>query len=431
MLFADALHYLDEHASYDKTGRIESPSLDKTLRLLSILDDPHTLFRIVHVTGTNGKGSTSQIITQLLMAHGLRVGTYSSPHLEKINERLSIDGEAISDEEFGNAISSVADAEVLAGVRPSYFEIVTAAAFRWFADNSVDVGVIEVGMLGRWDATNVVNADVAVITNIALDHTEFAGPELSDIAREKAGIIKPASSVVVGETRPTLVDIFRAETSDQIVVKDEDFSVIDNQLALGGRLLHIRTPRGDFAELYLPLHGAHQGENAAVALMSVEEFFRAPLHFETVEEAFANVSMPGRFEIVSYQPLIILDGAHNPAGADVCAQVFFEDFDPPGRRILIVGALQGRDIYDTLSALRADEFDLVICCTAPSPRARNGQEIASAAQRLGCSDVVVLRSVQEACDRAVQDASSDDAILIAGSLYVVGAARPHLRRIMP
>ncbi len=431
MLFADALRYLEEHASYEKTGRIESPSLDKTLRLLAVLDDPHKLFKIVHVTGTNGKGSTSQIITKLLMAHGLRVGTYSSPHLEKINERLAIDGEAISDEEFGDAVASVADAEVLAGVRPSYFEIVTVAAFRWFADNAVDVGVIEVGMLGRWDATNVVNADVAVITNIALDHTEFAGPELSDIAREKAGIIKHDSSVVSGETRSSLVDIFRKETSDQILIMDEDFSVLDNQLALGGRLLHIRTQRGDFAELYLPLHGAHQGENAAVALMAVEEFFRAPLHFETVEEAFANVSMPGRFEIVGYQPLVILDGAHNPAGADVCAQVFFEDFDPPGRRILIVGALQGRDINDTLSALRTDEFDLVICCTAPSPRARSGEEIALAAQGLGCSDVVVERSVQEACDRAVQDASSDDAILIAGSLYVVGAARPHLRLILP
>lgn len=431
MTFADALRYLDEHASYDKTGRIESPSLDKTLRLLSVLDDPQNLFRVVHVTGTNGKGSTSQIITQLLIAHGLRVGTYSSPHLEKINERLMIDGEAISDEEFAIAIAAVADAEVLAGVRPSYFEIVTAAAFRWFADNSVDVAVVEVGMLGRWDATNVVNADVAVITNIALDHTEFAGPELSDIAREKAGIIKGNSSVVVGETRPHLVEIFRSELSDQVALRGEDFSVVDNQLALGGRLLHLRTPRGDFAELYLPLHGSHQGENAAVALMAVEEFFRAPLFFDTVEEAFGNVKMPGRFEIVGYQPLIILDGAHNPAGADVCAQVFFEDFDPPGRRILIVGALQGRDVHDTLSALRADEFDLVICCTAPSPRARSSQEIAEAAQKLGCTEVVALRSVEEACDRAVQDASSDDAILIAGSLYIVGAARPYLRRILP
>jgi len=431
MKFDDALTYLDDHASYEKTGRIESPSLDKIERLLSVMGDPHNAYRVIHVTGTNGKGSTSQIITRLLMAHGLKVGTYSSPHLEDVRERIQINGEMINPDGFGEAVSAVADAEMLSGVRPSYFEIMTAAAFWSFADEAIDVAVIEVGLLGRWDATNVVSADVAVITNIALDHTEFAGPTLADIAREKAGIIKPESTVVVGETRPDLVEIFLAENHDSHVVRGEHFDSIDNQLALGGRLYHFRTFRSEYEDVYVPLHGVHQGDNALVALSAVEEFFRAPLVFDTVQEAFDSIVMPGRFEVLGYQPLVIIDGAHNPAGADVCATVFFNDFDPPGRRVLVVGALQGRDIADSLSALRADEFDLVVCTTAPSPRARDAKEIAKAATDLGCDNVVIVDSVEEACERALREAGADDAILIAGSLYVVGAARPHLRRILP
>jgi dihydrofolate synthase/folylpolyglutamate synthase len=431
MKFDDALTYLDDHASYDKTGRIESPSMDKIERLLSVLGDPHRTCRVIHVTGTNGKGSTSQIITQLLIAHGLKVGTYSSPHLEDVRERVQINGDMISAESFGDAVSAVADAEMLSGVRPSYFEIVTAAAFWAYADAAVDVAVIEVGLLGRWDATNVVASDVAVITNIALDHTEFAGPTLADIAREKAGIIKPQSSVVIGETRPELVEIFLAEEHDTHVLRGQHFDCVDNQLALGGRLFHFRTSRSDYEDIYLPLHGVHQGDNAVVALSAVEEFFRMPLVVETIQEAFDSVLMPGRFEVLGYQPLVIVDGAHNPAGADVCASVFFQDFDPPGRRVLVFGALQGRDVADSLSALRVDEFDLVVCTTAPSPRARDAQEIARIAKEMGCDEVVVASSVEDACDRALNEAGAEDAVLIAGSLYVVGAARPYLQRILP
>jgi dihydrofolate synthase/folylpolyglutamate synthase len=183
--------------------------------------------------------------------------------------------------------------------------------------------------------------------------------------------------------------------------------------------------------VFLALHGAHQGLNASAAIVAVEEFFAGALDPEVVAEACAAVVMPGRFEVVGHQPLVILDGAHNPAGADVCATVFFDDFDPPGRRLLVVGALAGRDVEETLAALRADEFDVVLCATAPSPRARPAAEVASAARALGCSDVIETATVEQACDRALRDASSDDAILVAGSLYVVGAARPHLRRVLP
>ena len=166
------------------------------------MGDPQHAYPVIHITGTNGKGSTAQMITRLLMAQGLQVGTYTSPHLERINERIARDGVPIDDETFAEQIAAVADLEGLIGVRPSYFEACTAAAFRWFADTAVDVGVIEVGLLGRWDATNVVDAQVAVVTNIGMDHNEFAGPTLADIAREKAGIIKPDSAAVIGETDP-------------------------------------------------------------------------------------------------------------------------------------------------------------------------------------------------------------------------------------
>ena len=430
MNFADALAYLDDHASYEKTGRIEAPSTAKIESLLSVMGDPHLDFRVIHVTGTNGKGSTSQIISRLLAAHGLRTGTYSSPHLESPHERMQIDCVPIDDESFASAIAGVAVAEGLSGVRPTYFEIMTAAAFRWFSEEAVDVAVVEVGMLGRWDATNVVRPDVAVITNIALDHTEFAGPTLEHIAREKAGIIKDGCVAVVGETRPTLVPIFESEAAARTVLRGRDFDVLDNVLALGGRQMHVRTSRGDHEDAFVPLHGAHQCDNAAVAIAAVEEFFDSPIHPDVLAEGLAAVSMPGRFELLGHQPLVIVDGAHNPAGADVCAQVFFDDFDPVGRRILVVGALASRDVGETLGALRADEFDLVVCCTAPSARARAAREIAAIAESAGCT-VAVAETVEEACDRALDGAGADDAILIAGSLYVVGAARAYLRARLP
>ncbi|MHB1091200.1 MAG: glutamate ligase domain-containing protein, partial [Ilumatobacteraceae bacterium] len=189
----------------------------------------------------------------------------------------------------------------------------------------------------------------------------------------------------------------------------------------------VRTPRGVYVELALPLNGRHQGDNASIALMAVEEFFDAPLSRDIIFEGFANVEMPGRFEVMSRQPLVIIDGAHNPAGADVCAQVFFDDFDPQGGRILVVGMLKGREPGSMLSALRADDFDLVVCCTAPSPRGLSAGIVADAAHAMGCEDVETVDSVEQACEHALRFAKKDDAVLVAGSLYVVGAARTYLR----
>jgi dihydrofolate synthase/folylpolyglutamate synthase len=428
MQYGEALNYLDEHASYEKTGRVESPSLDNINTFMDLMGQPHLSYPVIHITGTNGKGSTTQIITQLLIAHGLQVGTYTSPHLETLTERISRNNEPISEQDFADCVAAIADIEVIGGVRPSYFEVMTAAAFRYFADTAVDVAVIEVGMLGRWDATNVVNSSVAVITNIALDHTEFAGPRLEDIAFEKVGISKPGSVLVVGDTNEELREIWNAAESAAVLLRGNDFEISENELAVGGRMIDVRTERAVYKELPLPLHGQHQGDNASIALTAVEEFFGNVLDIEVVREGFAAVRMPGRFEVLGRAPLVVIDGAHNPAGADVCAQVFFDDFSPEGKRILVVGALKGRDPQMLLSALRADEFDAVICCTAPTPRGIGANDLASAAKQMGCEQVVVCETVESACDKALNIAREEDAVLVAGSLYVVGSARTFLRR---
>jgi len=428
MQYGEALSYLDEHASYEKTGRVESPSLDNINTFMDLMGQPNLSYPVIHITGTNGKGSTTQIITQLLIAHGLQVGTYTSPHLETLTERISRNNEPISEQDFADCVAAIADIEVIGGVRPSYFEIMTAAAFRYFADTAVDVAVIEVGMLGRWDATNVVNSSVAVITNIALDHTEFAGPRLEDIAFEKVGISKAGSVLVVGDTNEDLREIWNAAESAAVLLRGNDFEISENELAVGGRMIDVRTERAVYKDLPLPLHGQHQGENASIALTAVEEFFGNVLDIEVVREGFAAVKMPGRFEVLGRGPLVVIDGAHNPAGADVCAQVFFDDFSPEGKRILVVGALRGRDPQMLLSALRADEFDVVICCTAPTPRGIGANDLASAAKQMGCEQVVVCETVEAACDKALNIAREEDAVLVAGSLYVVGSARTFLRR---
>jgi dihydrofolate synthase / folylpolyglutamate synthase len=291
--------------------------------------------------------------------------------------------------------------------------------------------VLEVGMLGRWDATNVADGQVAVVTNIGFDHMEYAGPALADIAAEKAGIVKPGATLVLGETEPELVSIFRKEDPAITWERDLDFGVGENQLALGGRLLDLRGPYGSYPDVFLPLYGRYQGDNAAAAVAAVESFFESSLDPSVVGEAFAEVKMPGRFEVLGHQPLVIIDGAHNPAGADSCISVLEDDFAPVGQQLLVVGFLRGRDPAEMLSALRADDASVVVCCAPPSPRGIPAAETAAAAQALGCDDVIAIDDVARACDAALQRATADDAVLVTGSLYVAGAARPHLRQVLP
>ncbi len=259
-----ALRFLDDHVNLEATaGRVEGLSLERMRALSHVIGDPQDAFGVVHVTGTNGKGSVGRMTSALLRATDLSVGTYSSPHLSSVTERLVWDGAPISDDDFGALIGDLAALEPMLAERPSYFELVTAAAFRWFADIPVDVAVVEVGLLGRYDATNVCDGQVAVLTNVGRDHTDGVGDWRRRIAEEKVGIVKPGSTFVLGETDPDLADVFGATPAAEVLVRGRDFDVVDDRVAVGGRLLTLRTPAHTVDEIFLPLHGAHQAHNAA------------------------------------------------------------------------------------------------------------------------------------------------------------------------
>jgi dihydrofolate synthase/folylpolyglutamate synthase len=422
-----ALAYLDDHVNLetDASARAAAKRLDRVARLVELMGEPQRTYPVVHLTGTNGKGSTARMLTALLVAKGLSVGTYTSPHLERFNERIAWNGEPISDAAFVEIVETVAAVESVMEERATVFEILTAAAFRWFADVAVDVAVVEVGLGGRWDATNVADGQVAVVTNVSLDHAETIGPTLADIATEKAGIVKPGSTLVLGETDPPLAAIFRSAGAVEVWERDSDFGCEANRLAHGGRLLDLRTPAARYADVYLPLHGAHQGENAAIALAAAEAFFGAPLDAEVVEEAFAGVRVPGRLEVVSHQPLVVLDGAHNPAGAAAAAEAVAEAFGGAAGRVLVVGLLQGKDPLEMLEAMEARGARALVACPAPSPRTLPPDDVAAAARTLGV-DSETAGSVPEALARALAIASPNDLVLVSGSLYVVGAARAAL-----
>jgi dihydrofolate synthase/folylpolyglutamate synthase len=411
---ADALAYLDAHVNLEAVSarRVDAPTLDRMRQLMDVMAEPQRGYPTLHLTGTNGKTSAARMLAALVRTKGLAVGTYTSPHLERVNERLSWNDQPISDEALAEVIAGVAALEPLLADRPTFFEILTAAAYRWFADIAIDVAVVEVGLGGRWDATNVADGSVAVVTNVGLDHVEYLGPTREGIAREKSGIVKPGSTLILGETDPELVPIFEATPAERIWLRDRDFGVEGNRLAVGGRFLDLRTPEAQYEGMYLPLHGAHQGDNAAVALAAAE--------------AFASVKSPGRMEVVGRQPLCILDGAHNPAGARAAAQTLAEEFPGSASRVLVMGLLAGRNPDEMLEALEPDKVRLVVACPPPSPRALPTREIVAAAARAGLQ-AVEANSVAEAVDRALDLAEPDDLVFVTGSLYVVGAARTALR----
>jgi dihydrofolate synthase / folylpolyglutamate synthase len=436
--FPDALAYLDEHINLEatldgpKAGAVHGLSLDRMRGIVEVLGDPQGAAPVIHVTGTNGKGSTARMITALLGAHGLTVGTYGSPHLESITERIRRNADAISEQDFAEVVSEVAAVEALFPERPSYFDLLTAAAFAWFAREAVEVMVLEVGMLGRYDSTNVAEADVAVITNVGRDHTDFRGDWRRAIAEEKAGIIAERSAVVIGETDPELVEVFRAEGGALHWVRDEHFGVRRSLVALGGRHADLYTPGSRLEELYLPLHGAHQVDNASIAVAAVEAFFGRPLDRDVVQEGLRSIEIPGRFEVVDRSPLIVLDMAHNPDGTEALAATFDSEFHPEGSLTLVVGMLGGRDPDATLAPLLALRPRRVICTRADSPRSMPAQDVAAAVARgLGdhIAEVRVLDDVADAVRRGVELVAGDDALVITGSTYVAGAARTALRSL--
>ena len=423
MRYNAALRYLDRHINLEaKAGRWEGLSLARISQAMAAMGEPQHAYPVVHVTGTNGKGSTVLMITELLEAHGLRVGTYMSPHVERINERIRVDGDPIDDEDFGQAIGEVADLEVMLDEPLSHFEILTAAALNWFALAPVDVAVIEVGLLGRWDATNVVDAKVAVVTNIGRDHTDGTGDWRRKIAQEKAGIIKPGSTLVLGAVGADLRDVFLDTKPAAVVEHGRDFECTSNRLAVGGRVVDIRTSRHNYDDVFVALHGAHQGDNAALALAAVEAFFDAPVPDDIVSDAFAAVRVPGRFEVMRRSPIVVIDAAHNPAGARVAARSLDEGFGEGRTRILVVGLLQGRDPGEMFDALDAARAEVVIACAPDWPRAIPAEELGEVARAKGLP-IEVVPDVEDAIHRALAVATDQDVILVTGSFYVIGPAR--------
>jgi dihydrofolate synthase / folylpolyglutamate synthase len=418
-----ALAFLDTHVNLEaRAGRAEGLSLERMREVVSLMGDPQSAYPVIHVTGTNGKGSTVIMVTELLKTRGLRVGTYLSPHVERINERIRLDGEPVDDERFAEAVRQVALLEPLLGGRLSYFEVLTAAALHLFSAEAVDVAVIEVGLLGRWDATNVVDAEVAVVTNVGRDHTDGVGDWRARIAEEKAGIISPTSTLVLGETAPDLRGIFLRERPARTVERDREFACTANEVAVGGRLVDLRSPHRTYEDVFVSLHGAHQGDNAALAVATVESFFDAALEDGVVADALGAISIPGRFEVMRRSPLVVIDAAHNPDGARTAAATFDESFGAGRSRILVFGMLAGRDAGDMLDALGAHRAELVILCAPEWPRAVPADELGAVARSKGLAHEVVPH-VEDAVHRALALATDDDAILVTGSFYVVGAAR--------
>jgi dihydrofolate synthase / folylpolyglutamate synthase len=377
------------------------------------------------------------LCTALVMAQGLSVGTYTSPHLVSLNERIAWNGEPIGDDELFDVLSPLAAleefirAENPGMLAPTWFELMTAAAYRFFADVAVDAGVIEVGLGGRYDATNVADGAVAVATNVELDHVSILGGTRAKIAWEKAGIVKPGCVAVVGDEDDDIVAVFEDEArrvgAAAFWRRGVEFDCVGNFAAHGGRVVSVRTPGATYEDLFVPLYGAHQGDNVAIAVAAAEAFFGVPLDASVVAEALGSARVPGRLEVLGRRPLVVLDGAHNPAGAAALGEALGEDFGVVRRTVLVFGCLNGRSPGDVLAALGPDRIAHVVACTPPSLRGVPAADVAAAAAALGL-EVSIADSVPEALAAARGLASADDLVLVTGSLYLVGAARRHLTR---
>lgn len=401
--------------------------LNRMNRLLWSVGEPHQAYCVVHVTGTNGKGSSVHMIASLLHAMGLKVGTYTSPHIASVNERIQVNLECVDDTAFGALICEVVELSKFADVSATWFETLTAAAFVHFADVAVDVAVVEVGRLGRFDATNVVDGDVSVITNVGRDHADNKTNWRQYVAHEKAGIIKPESVVVCGDTDTAVRDICRQQVSQSMLERDVHFSVRSSRLAVGGRVYDFETHRKLYKDIYIPLHGEHQGSNASLAICAVEAFFSSELPDNVVEDTMSEIVVPGRFEIAQRQPMVVLDCAHNVDAAHVLLETLQKDFHTSGKRIFVLGMQTGRDIAGFLQALiNTSSDDHLIVCTAPTDRAVPAYELAYVAYSADIKAEVSEDAIAGFC-LAQELAEHDDVIIIAGSITMVAAIKGYIQ----
>ncbi|MFE3828779.1 bifunctional folylpolyglutamate synthase/dihydrofolate synthase [Streptomyces sp. NPDC059092] len=440
-----ALHAVEQELA-GRWGETKlDPSRVRIEALLNVLGDPQRTYPTIHITGTNGKTSTARMIESLLGAFALRTGRYTSPHIQSITERISLDGAPISAERFIETYEDIkAYVEMIDGTqehRLSFFEVLTAMAYAAFADAPVDVGVVEVGMGGTWDATNVIDASVAVVTPIDLDHTDRLGSTPGEIAAEKAGIIKDGATVVLAQQPVDAAQVMlkKAVDMDATVARSGmEFGVVAREIAVGGQLLTLRGLGGEYEQVFLPLHGAHQAHNAAVALAAVEAFFgigaqhARQLDMDTVRKAFASVSSPGRLEVVRRSPTVVLDAAHNPAGARAAADGVTESFGF-SRLIGVVGSSDGKDVRGVLEALEPICTEVVVTRNS-SQRAMDVDELAAVAVEVfGDDRVQVEPRLDDALEAAITLAEEESefsgaGVLVTGSVITVGEARLLLKR---
>ncbi|MSW82434.1 MAG: dihydrofolate synthase [Actinobacteria bacterium] len=425
-------------------NRIE-PSLVRIASVVELLGDPQRTYPVIHVTGTNGKTTTSRVIESLLRQFGLRTGLFTSPHLLDARERICFDGQPISPARFARTWNDIkpyvelVDARSLAdgGIALSFFEVMTAMAFAAFADAPVDVAIIEVGMGGAWDATNVADGSVCVIAPIGMDHTEYLGETIEEIATEKSGIIKAGSQVILAEQSLAAAEILLARCALEgasIAREGIEFSVESRDVAIGGQMLTIQGLHGRYEDLFVPLFGDHQAQNASVGLAAVEAFLATDvqLDVETVREGFLMVSSPGRLEIVRRSPTVIVDAAHNPHGAIALAAAVAESFDFESL-VGVVGILGEKDAQGVLIALEP-VLDHVVVTTPASGRALPAEDLAViACDIFGEERVWIEPKLADALDRAVTLAEEVNdyggaGVLVTGSVVLAGEAKRLMAR---
>lgn len=410
------------------------PDLSRITMLMDLLGSPQRSYPAIHLTGTNGKTSTTRMVDALLRGFGLRPGRYTSPHLATVRERIAIDGVPVDEETFARAYDDVAPYLALVDERATrkvtYFETLTAMAYAAFADAPVDVAVVEVGMGGLWDATNVINAETCVVTPVGLDHPEL-GSTIAEVATEKAGIVHAGARVVSGVQDLAAAEVLvrrAAEVGAELAVEGVHFGVSARTVALGGQLLTIEGLGGTYEEVFLPLHGPHQASNAACALAAVESFLGGgtrPLDVEAVRTGFALADSPGRLEVVRRSPTIVLDGAHNPAGVAALVAALEEAF-AFDTLVGVLAVLSDKDVASMLALLEPVLAEVVVT-TNHSPRALPADVLGQAAAEVfGADRVRVAPALPDAIDTAVAlaDAAGEGAgVLVTGSLYTVGEAR--------
>ncbi|HZA27463.1 MAG TPA: folylpolyglutamate synthase/dihydrofolate synthase family protein [Actinomycetota bacterium] len=418
-----------EEALTDLEGRQPErmvPDLDRIRAVADLVDHPELTYRTIHITGTNGKTTTARLSARILCAQGVTAGLYTSPHLGSVTERLGLCDESISEQEFADAYAHLLPylEEIdRRGERVTYFEALTALAYLWFADKPVEAGVFEVGMGGTWDATNLIRSEVAVLCRIGLDHPEL-GSTVAEVATEKAGILKSGTVALVAEQRPealAVIEARAAEVGAEVRMEGRDFAVDDRQVAVGGQVLTVRGLHAKYPDLFVPLHGRHQAQNTAIAVAACEALLERPLTGARLRTALAEATSPGRLEVVSRRPLIVLDGAHNPDGAVALAHALGEEF-VWHRLHVVVGVLETKDVDGIVEAL-APRVDAAYACTNSHPKSLPAEPVAASCEKNGLP-VRTFDSVGLALDAAVAAASDHDLILVTGSLYTVADVRP-------